>query len=128
LAGSSPFLNETEKAKVQALVFIGDAMEENLKELANAAGELEARGVPIFMFHEPRLPPAGPCETIADVRKAYRLLAMKSGGSYFEFNPEKPQALDRLSEQLNAVARLAVGDTQALEAIGAAATLTDQRG
>jgi hypothetical protein len=88
-------LNETEKAKVEALVFIGDAMEENLKELANAAGELGARGVPIFAFHEPRLPPAGPCETIADVRKAYRLLAMKSGGSYFEFNPEKPQALER---------------------------------
>jgi hypothetical protein len=120
---------ETEKAQVQALVFIGDAMEENLKELAEAAGELGSRGVPIFMFHEPRVPPIGPCRTIADVRKAFRLLAMKSGGEYFEFNPERPQAIERLSEQLNAVARLAVGDTQTLEAMGGARTqLTDQRG
>ncbi len=118
---------ETEKAQVQGLVFIGDAMEENLKELAEAAGELGNRGVPIFMFHEPRVPPIGPCRTIADVRKAFRLLAMKSGGEYFEFNPERPQAIERLSEQLTAVARLAVGDTRALEAMGGTATLTDQR-
>jgi hypothetical protein len=54
-------------------------------------------------------------------------LALKSGGAYFEFNPDKPRAIEQLSERLNAVARFAVGDTAALESIGAAA-LTDQRG
>ena len=37
------------------------------------------------------------------------------------------QRIEQLSERLNAVARFAVGDTAALESIGAAA-LTDQRG
>jgi hypothetical protein len=49
------------------------------------------------------------------------MLALKSGGAYFEFNPEKPRAVEQLSDQLNAIARLAVGDTGALQA------LTDQR-
>jgi hypothetical protein len=34
---------------VQALVFVGDAMEEKLDDLCHAAGEL---GVPAFMFQE----------------------------------------------------------------------------
>jgi hypothetical protein len=59
---------EMEQVPVQALVFIGDAMEEDLKELTRAAGEL---GVPIFMFHEPRHPPIGPCETIP-IRKPWK--------------------------------------------------------
>jgi hypothetical protein len=62
------------------------------------------------------------------VRKAFQLLALKSGGQYFEFNPEKSRAVEQLSDQLNAIARLAVGDTEALEHIGATTALTDQRG
>jgi hypothetical protein len=112
-------LRETEKAPVQALVFIGDAMEENLDELALMAAKLGAHGVPIFLFQEGRDPA---------VRKAFRLLALKSGGGYFEFNPDKPRAVEQLSEQLNAVARLAVGDGEALERIGRTAALTDRRG
>lgn len=111
-------LRENERATVQALVFIGDAMEENLDELAVIAGKLGTHGVPIFLFQEGRNPA---------VRSAFRLLALKSGGAYFEFNPDKPRAIEQLSERLNAVARFAVGDTAALESIGAAA-LTDQRG
>jgi hypothetical protein len=44
------------------------------------------------------------------VRRAFRLLAERSGGRYFEFNPSAPHAVERLSEQLNAIALLAVGD------------------
>ena len=40
---------ETQNLKVQALVFVGDAMEEKLDDLCHAAGEL---GVPAFMFQE----------------------------------------------------------------------------
>ena len=41
-------LRENEKAAVQALVFIGDAMEEQIDVLAGAAGKLGTQGVPIF--------------------------------------------------------------------------------
>ena len=43
---------ENDKAKVQALVFVGDAMEETLDDLCAAAGELGLRSVPAFMFQE----------------------------------------------------------------------------
>jgi hypothetical protein len=111
-------LREAEKGPVQALTFIGDAMEESLDELAAMAGQLGALGVPIFLFQERRDPA---------VRKAFRLLALKSGGAYFEFNPDTARAVEQLSDQLNAIARLAVGDVEALQRIGIAAVLTDQR-
>jgi len=111
-------LRENEKAAVQALVFIGDAMEEQIEVLADAAGKLGTQGVPIFIFQEGR---------DAAVRRAFRLLALKSGGAYFEFNPDKPRAVEQLSEQLNAGRRLAVGDVEALDRITKTAALTDQR-
>src|SRR5205823_11518520 len=43
---------ETQATKVQALVFVGDAMEEKLDDLCHAAGELGLLGVPAFMFQE----------------------------------------------------------------------------
>src|SRR4029077_20662555 len=110
-------LREAEKVPVQALVFIGDAMEEEIKELAATAGKLGKAGVPIFLFQEGR---------DSAVRNAFRLLALKSGGAYFEFNPNASRAIDQLSEQLNAGARLAVGDVEALQRIGVTAALADQ--
>src|SRR4030081_32027 len=41
---------ETEATKVQALVFVGYAMEEKLDDLCHAAGALGLLGVPAFMF------------------------------------------------------------------------------
>jgi hypothetical protein len=104
-------LRENEKAPVQALTFIGDACEEEVDTLASLAGEFGAAGVPIFMFQEGR-------DTA--VRRAFRLLALKSGGAYFELNPDK---IDLLAEQLGAVARLAVGDVEALGRITGTAAL-----
>src|SRR3954470_23726599 len=43
---------ECHKAKVQALVYVGDAMEEAIDDLAAGAGELGLLGVPAFMFQE----------------------------------------------------------------------------
>ena len=43
---------ETELLKVQALVFVGDAMEENPDDLAQDAAALGRAGVPAFMFQE----------------------------------------------------------------------------
>ena len=42
----------TRVQRVQALVFVGDAMEEKIDELCAAAGELGLLGVPVFMFQE----------------------------------------------------------------------------
>jgi hypothetical protein len=106
-------LRENEKAHVQALVFIGDAMEEQIEALAAMAGKLGKAQVPIFLFQEGR---------DAAVRSAFRLLALKSGGAYFEFNPSAARAVERLSDQLNAVARLVVGDRTALKRIAKGGT------
>jgi hypothetical protein len=104
---------EAEKTPVQALTFIGDAMEENIEELASLAGKLGVLGTPIFLFQEGRDPA---------VEKAYRLMALKSSGAYFRFGVNTARAIEQLSAQLNAIARLAVGDVAALQ------RLTDQRG
>ena len=40
--------------KVGALVYIGDAMEEDIDDLAVKAGDLGLRGVPVFLFQEGR--------------------------------------------------------------------------
>src|ERR1700691_3601834 len=43
---------ENDGAKIGALVFVGDAMEESLDDLCAGAGELGVRNVPAFMFQE----------------------------------------------------------------------------
>ena len=45
---------ETRAQRVNALVFVGDAMEEKVDRLCRLAGELGLLGVPIFLFHEGR--------------------------------------------------------------------------
>jgi hypothetical protein len=47
-------IRETRSRKVNALVFVGDAMEEKVDRLCRHAGELGLLGVPIFLFHEGR--------------------------------------------------------------------------
>ena len=52
-------LAETKQDRIRALIFIGDAMEENADTLCHIAGELGLRGTPIFVFHEGADPVAG---------------------------------------------------------------------
>lgn len=78
---------------------------DNVEQLSRLASALGSAGVPIFIFQEGRDPV---------VQRLFRMLALKSGGAYFEFNPDK---VDLLAEQLGVVARLAVGDTEALEKV-----------
>ena len=51
---------ESKRGKINAMVFIGDAVEESHDAIAAAAGQLGLRGVPVFVFHEgggePELP------------------------------------------------------------------------
>jgi hypothetical protein len=98
-------LRDHGEAPVRALTFIGDAVDgDSIDELAGLASQLGRAGLPVYIFQE---------GNDAVVRKAFRLVALKSGGAYFEFNPNKPRAVAQLSERLNAVARFAVGDAAA---------------
>ena len=99
-------LREHEKAPVQAITFIGDAMEEDLGVLGALADELGMAGVPLHMCQE---------GNDAVVRNAFRLLALKTGGTYSAFNPGVPQTIERLSAQSNEVARDAVASVAAIE-------------
>lgn len=98
---------ETEKAKVQALVFVGDAMEESADELSAKAGELGLRGVPAFMFQE---------GYDAEVEKVFRDIARLTHGAYCRFNAG---AAHELRELLRAVAAYAAGGLKALNDLSA---------
>jgi len=93
---------ETEKRKVQALVFVGDAMEEPIDDLCTAAGGLGLLGVPAFMFQEGH-------DTVAE--QAFREIARLSHGAYCRFNMG---AAHELAELLRAVAAYAAGGIKAL--------------
>jgi hypothetical protein len=95
-------LKEASTGKVNAVVFIGDAMEENVDLLADAAGQLGLRGVPVFMFHEGGGEPAA---------GAFKHIAKVSGGAYCLFDAASP---DKLRNLLRAVAAFAAGGAQAL--------------
>jgi hypothetical protein len=98
---------ETETTRVQALVFVGDAMEEPIDGLCVKAGELGLRGVPVFMFQEGHDPIA---------ENAYREIARLSHGAYCRFNPG---AAHELGELLRAVAAYASGGLNALGRLAA---------
>jgi hypothetical protein len=99
-------LDETKKQRVNALVFVGDAMEENVDRLCQLAGELGLNGVPVFVFHEGGDPIAG---------KAFAQIAKLSHGAYIGFDLA---SAERLRELLAAVAVYAAGGHRALTAYG----------
>ena len=95
---------ESDRAKVQALVYVGDAMEEGIDDLAAAAGELGLRGVAAFMFHEGH-------DAIAE--QAFREIARLTRGAYCRFDLS---AAHELGELLRAAAVYAAGGVKALTA------------
>jgi hypothetical protein len=98
---------ETEKTKVQALVYVGDAMEEKIDYLCAKAGELGLLGVPAFVFQEGDDPGA---------ERAFREIARLSHGAYCRFNAG---AAHELRELLRAVAAYAAGGMKALDDLSA---------
>jgi hypothetical protein len=96
--------DEARRARVGALVFIGDALEERIDPLCATAGELALLGVKSFMFHE------------GDNRQAaqgFREIARITGGAYAAFDTSSPA---KLSALLSAAAAYAAGGRPALEA------------
>jgi hypothetical protein len=97
---------ETQLLKVAALVFVGDAMEENADVLVQDADELGRLGVPAFMFQEGH---------DRNVEQVFRQIAKLTKGAYCRFDPG---AAKQLAELLRAVAVYAAGGMSALVARG----------
>ena len=97
-------LREHEQSPIQAVTFIGDAMEEELDVLAGLADKLGVADVPLHTFLE---------GDDAIARNAFRLLALRTGGTFSQFNTAKPETIQRLSAQLNTIA-LAAASTLAI--------------
>jgi hypothetical protein len=90
---------ENEQQRVNAVVFVGDAVEEKPHELYDAAAGL---GVPLFMFQE---------GSDVTVEKTFAQLARLTNGAYLRF---APGSLHELGELLRAAAAFCVGGTAAL--------------
>jgi hypothetical protein len=94
---------ETKTQKVDALVFVGDCMEENLDLLCDLAGQLGLLALPVFIFQEGREPVA---------EQAFAQIAKLSGGAHCRFDANSAQ---QLKDLLSAVAVYAAGGRKALE-------------
>lgn len=98
---------ETKKEKINALVFIGDCVEEDVDALGQLAGELGILGVPVFIFQEGDDPVAS---------FAFQQIAKLTGGACCRFDASSAQVLKEL---LSAVAVFAAGGRTALEDLSA---------
>lgn len=87
----------------KALIYVGDAMEENPDELCQKAGELGVLGIPVFMFQEGH-------DALAEA--TFREIARLSKGAYMRFGEGSAA---QLAELLGAVASFASGGHTALE-------------
>ena len=98
---------ETAKKAVNALVFVGDAMEEEIDEVCGRAGELGLLGVPVFLFQEGRN---------AAAETAFREIARLTKGAWCQFDAGSAEQLRQL---LEAVAVYAAGGREALRQLSA---------
>jgi hypothetical protein len=93
---------EAVASAVRAMVFVGDAMEEDVDDLCIRAGELGLLKVPVFMFQEGH-------DGVAE--QAFREIARLTGGAWCRF---EPGAAAQLRELLRAAAAYAAGGREAL--------------
>ncbi len=96
-------INETNRKKVNALVFVGDCVEEDVDHLCALAGELGMRGVPVFLFQEGDEPVA---------TRSFKQIAKLSKGAHCRFDSSSAK---QLRDLLSAVAVYAAGGRKALE-------------
>lgn len=99
---------ESERARVNGIVYVGDCMEEDIDELSQRAGALGLMGVPMFMFQEGR-------DAKAEI--AFKEIARLTQGAYSHFDAGSAR---QLRDLLAAVAVYATGGWKALREYGAA--------
>lgn len=95
-------INESQKKRVNALIFVGDCFEEELDDVGQIAGQLGMLGVRMFLFQEGHNPEA---------ERAFRHIARLTGGAHCRFDSSSP---GQLRDLLGAVAAYAAGGQQAL--------------
>ncbi len=95
-------IRETEAKHINALVFVGDCMEEDIDQLSHLAGRLGILGVPAFLFQEGHEPNA---------ERAFREIARLTKGAHCRFDAGSAQ---QLRDLLSAVAVFAAGGRKAL--------------
>jgi len=100
-------LDESGKRRVNALVYVGDCMEEDVDRLCAHAGKLALIGVPVFLFQE---------GDDANAARAFREIARLTKGAYCRFDRGSAK---QLRDLLTAVAVYAAGGHKALLALGA---------
>lgn len=96
-------LTQTRIQKINAVVFIGDAMEEDGTFLCGLAGELGLLGIPLFIFQE---------GDEAGAKSIFQRMAKLSHGAYCQFDATSAK---HLGELLGAVAVYAAGGLKALD-------------
>ncbi len=94
---------EAAKAKINAVVYVGDAFEENIDQVCQAAGEVSLIGVPMFMFLEGQ-------DAVAE--RGFKEIARLTRGAFCRFDEGSAQ---QLRELLSAVAVYAAGGRKALQ-------------
>ena len=99
----SHLMAENSRQKIQAAVFVGDALEEDADKLCHQAGKLGVLGIPLFVFQEGH---------DANVKSVFKQIAALSNGAYSHFDLNSASQLKNL---LSAVAVFAAGGTQALK-------------
>ena len=98
--------SEHARRRINAVIYVGDAIEENVDDLAEKAGQLGLLGLPLFIFQEGR---------DAQVEAGFRDFARLSKGAYARFDASAPQELAAL---LKAVAAYASGGRDMLKLQG----------
>jgi len=95
--------NQSKNKKINAVIFVGDSIEEDIDKLGKLAGELGVFAIPVFMFQEGD-----------DVMAAfaYEQIAKLSGGVYCRFDTGAAETLKKL---LSAAAVFAAGGQKALD-------------
>jgi hypothetical protein len=112
--------SETSKHRVNALVYVGDAFEEDIDAVCGRAGELALLGVPVFLFQE---------GNDAHTAAGYREIARLTKGAHCRFDAG---AARQLRDLIRAVAVYASGGRNALLSLasrekgGAAQRLLEQ--
>lgn len=94
---------EQKKRKIDAVIYVGDAMEEDVDRLAHRAGEVGLLGCPMFIFQEGH---------DSRAERAFREFARLTKGAYARFDSRAPQ---QLADLLTAVAAYASGGREALK-------------
>ena len=108
-------IDEHKRRPLQALVFVGDVVEESPDALTRLAGQLGVRGLPAFVFQDGHEP--GSAHTL-------RQIAHLSGGAYCPFDHASAAQLKAL---LQAVAVYCAGGRLALKQFSESASADVRR-